>query len=155
MLMDSSFLLIAHSYLRWLVLISLLLSISRAWRGRSFNSAFSKRDDALRHWTATIAHIQLVIGMLVYLQSPLVKHFMKNFEASRENLELLFYGLIHGLLMIIAIVVLSMGSAFAKRKATDREKFQTMLIWYSLALIIILIAIPWPFSPLANRPLFR
>jgi hypothetical protein len=30
-----------------------------------------------------------------------------------------------------------------------------MLIWLSIALIIIFIAIPWPFSPFANRPYYR
>jgi len=37
----------------------------------------------------------------------------------------------------------------------DKEKFKIMLLWYGIALIIILIAIPWPFSPLANRPYLR
>jgi cbb3-type cytochrome oxidase subunit 3 len=30
-----------------------------------------------------------------------------------------------------------------------------MLVWFTIALIIIFIAIPWPFSPFANRPYFR
>lgn len=152
--MDSSFLLILHSYLRWLVLISLLTAIYRACRGYATGSAFSARDNSIRHWTATIAHIQVALGMLVYFRSPLVSYFLKNLGAGK-NLELLFFGMIHGVLMLSAIVVLSMGSAFSKRKGSDREKFRTMLIWYTIALLLILIAIPWPFSPLAQRPLFR
>jgi hypothetical protein len=30
-----------------------------------------------------------------------------------------------------------------------------MAIWFLLGLIVILIAVPWPFSPLANRPYIR
>lgn len=70
-------------------------------------------------------------------------------------MEFTFFGMIHSLLMLVAIIVITFGSALAKRKTTDREKFKTMLYWFSIALIIILIAIPWPFSPLANRPYFR
>jgi hypothetical protein len=57
--------------------------------------------------------------------------------------------------MFTAIIVITIGSAMAKRKATDRERFKTMLTWYAIALLIIFLAIPWPFSPFANRPYFR
>jgi len=57
--------------------------------------------------------------------------------------------------MLTAIVIITIGSALAKRKKTDKEKFKTMLVWFSAALLIIFIAIPWPFSPLANRPYIR
>jgi hypothetical protein len=57
--------------------------------------------------------------------------------------------------MFSAIIVITIGSAMAKRKATDRERFKTMLTWYAIALLIIFLAIPWPFSPFANRPYFR
>jgi hypothetical protein len=57
--------------------------------------------------------------------------------------------------MFVAIVLITIGSAKAKRKSNDTQKFKTMLIWFSIALLIIFIAIPWPFSPLANRPYIR
>ena len=70
-------------------------------------------------------------------------------------MDLTFFGLIHILFMLTAIVIITIGSALAKRKPTDSEKFKTMLLWFSLALMLIFVAIPWPFSPLANRPYFR
>jgi len=57
--------------------------------------------------------------------------------------------------MTIAIVLLTIGSSVAKRQQTDRTKFRAMTIWFVLALLVIFAAIPWPFSPLANRPYFR
>jgi len=68
---------------------------------------------------------------------------------------MLFFGLIHILLMLIAIILITIGSAIAKRKTSDVEKFKTILIYYSISLLIIFIAIPWPFSPLAHRPFLR
>ena len=73
-------LLISHSYMRWLVLISLLIALYRAYRGYFKDLSFSKTDNAIRHWTATITHIQLVIGILLYSQSPIIKYFWQNFE---------------------------------------------------------------------------
>ncbi|MBK6997231.1 MAG: hypothetical protein IPH31_20790 [Lewinellaceae bacterium] len=54
--------------------------------------------------------------------------------------------------MTVAITLISIGSSLAKRDSEDRKRFKALFIYYSLALLIILVAIPWPFSPLAQRP---
>lgn len=141
--------------MRWLVVVSLLLSLYRAGKGYFANRPFTRFDHLVRHWTATIAHVQLMIGMVLYFQSPLVKAFLQDVRSGSAVVELLFFGMIHSTLMLAAIVVVTIGSAMAKRKPTDRLQFKTMLVWYSIAVIIILVAIPWPFSPLVTRPLFR
>lgn len=141
-----------HSIVRWLLLIALLLAIYMAYKGNRYNAVFSKQANALRHWTATIAHIQLMIGMIVYTQSPIIKYLWKNIQQATQNKDSLFFGLIHIGLMLAAIVVITIGSASAKRKMSDKEKFKTLLVWFTVALFIIIVAIPWPFSPLANRP---
>lgn len=148
-------LLVIHSLFRWLVLLSLCYAIIRAYRGYKTKSVFSILDNKVRHWTATIAHIQLVLGILIYTKSPIVQYYFSDFKNLFSNWDLTFFGLFHFILMIIAIVVITVGSAKAKRKKNDAEKFKTMLVWFSLALIIIIIAIPWPFSPLANGPYIR
>ena len=144
-----------HSIFRWLVLLSLLYSIFRAYQGYFSDKIFSKTDDSVRHWTATIAHIQLVLGITLYSQSPIIKYFWKNFTEARESFDLFFFGLIHISLMLISIILITIGSSVSKRKTYDREKFRTILIYFVIALVIIFIAIPWPFSPLVNRPYFR
>ncbi|WP_276484006.1 hypothetical protein [Paraflavitalea pollutisoli] len=148
-------LLVLHSAFRWLVVFSLLLSLYRSYRGYWGNRPFTRTEDRIRHWTATIAHVQLMIGMVLYFQSPLIKAFLQDVGSSRESFALLFFGMIHSTLMLAAIVLVTIGSALAKRKPTDRLKFKTMLVWYTVAAIVILIAIPWPFSPFAARPYFR
>lgn len=145
-------LLLIHSLLRWAVLLSLGLAIAVALSGYIKGSKFSPAANAIRHWTATIAHIQLMVGMVLYSQSAVVKYF---FSGVRDTMGSWFFGLIHIGLMLAAIVVITIGSAIAKRTPHDRDKYRHMLLWYTLALIAILIAIPWPFSPLAQRPLFR
>lgn len=178
-------LLFLHSFFRWLVLSSLIYAILRAYRGfrsggetpspgedrshgegpphgdsRSHRAIrpvrpFTKADDAIRHWTATIAHIQLMIGCALYFTSPLIKLFFGHVQGAIGHQELSFFGIVHVSLMILAIVIITIGSALAKRETADADKFRTMLRWFSIALMLIFIAIPWPFSPFANRPLFR
>lgn len=117
--------------------------------------SFTKTDNAIRHVTATIAHVQLAIGYLVYFKSPLVSYFRSNYREAVQQFEFLFFGMIHITLMTLSIILITIGSSVAKRKVTDRDKFSTMTLWFVLALLIILVAIPWPFSPLANRPYLR
>lgn len=148
-------LLFAHSLFRWLVLASLLIAIFRACKGYTSRSPFSKTDNAVRHWTATIAHLQLLIGFTLYLQSPLVKYFVGHFRDAVTNRDAVFFGVVHITCMLVAIVLITIGSALAKRKPTDRKQFRTQLIWFSAALLLIVLAIPWPFSPFANRPYIR
>lgn len=150
-----STLLTLHSLVRWVVLAFLVYSIYRAFMGYNQNRPFSKTDNAFRHWTATVAHIQLMIGIILYTQSPIIKYFWTDAKTGLRNLDLTFYGLIHIVLMLTAIVVLTIGSALAKRKPSGKEKFKTMLVWFSIALMIIFMAIPWTFSPLSSRPNFR
>lgn len=144
-----------HSILRWLVLASLVYAIYKAYKGYTLNARFSKNDNAVRHWTATIAHIQLVIGIILYTQSPIIKYFWNNFNEAIHNFDSTFFGLLHIIIMLTGIILITVGSSYSKRIQPDRGKFKAMLFWYTFSLIIILIAIPWPFSPLATRPYFR
>jgi hypothetical protein len=146
-------LLTAHSIFRWIVLIALLYSIYRAWQGQRKFLPFTKTDNSLRHWTATIAHIQLLIGIILYTQSPVAKAMMS--EIKNGWSDPVFFGLVHISLMLLAIIFITIGSAKAKRAALDTDKFKIMLTYFSIGLCIIFIAIPWPFSPLAQRPYLR
>lgn len=143
-----------HSILRWLVLASLLYAILRAYKGFSAKLIFTKADNSIRHLTATIAHVQLMIGIILYSQSPVVKYFFAESATGRIT-ESVFFGVIHIAIMLTAIIIITIGSAIGKRKSTDQEKFKTMLIWFLIALALIFLAIPWPFSPLAQRPYLR
>ena len=150
-----SILLFSHSLVRWFVVASLLFALYRAFKGYFSKSSFSKIDNATRHWTATIAHVQLMIGVILYFKSPIVCYFSMNYNDAIKNSEVVFFSLMHSLMMFLSIVLITIGSAKSKRSASDNEKFKTMIRWYLLAFIIILIAIPWPFSPFANRPYLR
>jgi hypothetical protein len=150
-----SILLALHSLTRWLVLVSLLFAIVRAYRGWLLNKPYLKFDNSVRHITATVAHIQLVWGVWLYFISPIVAYFLHHFSTAVHERTIRFFGMEHVTMMLVGITVITIGSAKAKRKATDPEKFKTMAIWFTIALVIILSSIPWSFSPLISRPNFR
>jgi uncharacterized membrane protein len=144
-----------HNITRWLVLLMLLLALITAIWGLVARRTFAKPANAIRRWTTTVAHLQLVLGMLLYFRSPAVQWYWSHPAIRAEHPELQFFSLIHPLSMLLSIVLLSIGSALARRREAPQSKYRTMLIWYGAALLIMLVVIPWPFSPLASRPYWR
>jgi hypothetical protein len=135
-----------HSLVRWFVLLSLIFAVFIAFRGWLYKRKFSSLDHAVRKWTVTFAHIQFVLGFLLYTISPISRYFLR---------EIRFFGMEHSFMMLAAVFIITIGSAKAKSKLTSEEKFKTMAIWFSIGLFAILTSIPWAFSPLISRPYFR
>jgi len=148
-------LLALHSLLRWFVLASLLLAIYRAYKGWLINKSFSKFDNLVRQVAATVAHIQLCIGLWLYFISPIIDYFLHNYKEAVQQRQIRFFGMEHSVMMLTAIIIIAIGSLKTKHKSNDKEKFKTMALWFTVALLIILLSIPWTFSPFASRPLFR
>ena len=151
-----SYLLFFHSAVRWLVLLTLIYTIFNSLIKYKRNAVFTKLDNKLRHWTATTAHIQLMLGMVLYFKSPAVAQYRAVGQAAGQRIgEPLFFSWIHISMMILSILIITFGSAVSKRQETDQQKFKVIWLYFGLALLIILAAIPWPFSPLAQRPFLR
>ena len=148
-------LLAIHSLVRWLVLASLIFAIYRTYFGWKHHKKFTKLDDQIRHITATIAQVQLLLGLWLYAISPIVAFFLANFKEAIHLRQVRFFGMEHITVMLSAVIVISIGSIKAKRKTTDNEKFRTIYVWFGIGLLLILSSIPWSFSPLISRPLFR
>ena len=148
-------LLALHSLTRWLVLGGMIFTLFLAYRGLLLKKPFSKTDNIARIVSAAVAHVQLILGLVLYFISPIVNYFLHNFSTAVHERVIRFFGMEHVTMMLIGITFITIGSAKAKRKPTDQEKFKTLAIWYTLALLVILSSIPWSFSPLISRPSFR
>ena len=148
-------LLATHSLVRWMVLAALLIALCCAYSGWVAKRRFTRFDNVIRHWTATIAHIQFILGVWLYVISPFSNHFLQGFPQTVHERDFRFFGMEHSLMMFIAIVLVTIGSAKAKRKAVDHDKFKAMAIWFTIGLLIILASIPWAFSPFTSRPNLR
>ena len=146
-------LILTHSILRYLVLLSILLVIYLAWEALVFKKPYTRLHRVATSSASGISHLQLVVGFLVYFFSPTAQSFWQN--KSMRWSDGLFFALVHFGLMSAAIIILTVGAALAKREADERRRFRILFNYFVLALFIILVAIPWPFSPLAQRPWFR
>jgi uncharacterized membrane protein YphA (DoxX/SURF4 family) len=61
----------------------------------------------------------------------------------------------HALMMIVAWLLGHVGRSMVKRADTDAQKHKRTLIYFGIALLLILAMIPWPFrQPGVARQLF-
>jgi len=96
-----------------------------------------------------------MLGLWLYFISPVIAYFLQNFASAIHERQFRFVGMEHSTMMFVAIAIISIGSSKAKRESHGKQKFKTMAIWFTIGLLIILSSIPWSFSPLVSRPLFR
>lgn len=132
----------AHSGLRWLVLISLLLAIINAATKTKGSKAFTAKDKRISLFALIFTHIQLVIGLVLYFTSPKVVFS----GASMSDGVLRFFLVEHISLMIVAIILITIGYSKSKRALSDAKRFKHILIFYIIGLILLLAGIPWPFQ---------
>ena len=150
-----AFLLLVHSWNRWLAVIALLATTGLAWYDWLAGKPYTKRDNMLRSMTVGLNHLQIIFGFVLYFQSPLIAYFRSDMQGGWHTPEVAFFGVIHISVMIIAALVLTVGGAIARRGETDMKKFCTVAIFFTIALVLILLAMPSPISPFAVRPWMR
>lgn len=138
-----------HSVLRWAILILLVITVFRSFNGMRKNSDYLAQDKKFALWTLIAAHIQLVIGLIQYFVGPWgLKNIQNNgMGAVMKDSYGRFFAVEHLLMMIIAIALITIGYSSAKRTLAPRKKHKKIFIFFLIALIIILAAIPWPFRP--------
>lgn len=148
------FLLTLHNILRWLIVITAVVALVRMYSGWLGKKAWTKADDRAGLWFTMMLDIQLLVGLLLYFVfSPTTLSFLSG-QAGMSNGLVRYFAVEHLLMMLIAVVVAHVGRSMSKKATTDAGKFKRGAIWFSIAVLLILAAIPWPFMPV-SRPWFR
>jgi membrane protein DedA with SNARE-associated domain len=142
-----------HSLLRWVVLAACLWALLRAWSGFFGRSAWTRNDQAAGLLFTSLLNIQFILGLILYAISPIIRAAFSNFAAAMKDSVLRFFAVEHFAGMLLAVIVAQVGYSISKRARTDRGKFLRSAVAYSLAGLLIIASIPWPFMKY-GRPLF-
>jgi len=118
-----------------------------SWQSKK---AFTKADGKLWLFTMIFAHVTLLVGvyLLVWGDLGIVHTTLPEGQSFMSIPAYRFQWLFHPIAMIIAIALITKGRGLAKKTIPDDAKFRGAFIYFLLALVIILAAIPW------NAPLF-
>ncbi|MGH2643549.1 MAG: hypothetical protein ACRDE2_06355 [Chitinophagaceae bacterium] len=140
-------LLILHSWLRWVVIITAIWAIIRAISGLSNrNKIYNSADNKSSLFFMISMDLQFLIGILLYFIGGWAKNWTGGQIATvMQSSSLRFFTVEHEVMMILAWIIVHIGRSVVKRSRTDRTKFSKSLVYFLVAFILILIATPWPF----------
>jgi len=147
-------LLFVHSYLRWLVLGLLLAALLFGARGWMGARPWSKRDQRLGLILVAALDLQLLLGLIVYMLSPIIATALGDMGAAMRTSAIRFWFVEHLLLMLAAISAAHVTWVLVKRAADDLHRHRRTTIGFGVTLLLLLAAIPWPFLSY-GRPLLR
>ena len=144
-----------HSWLRWVVLLMGLLAIARAVAGRTSGRAWSGADDRTALFFTTSLDIQMLLGLVLYFAlSPITGEGMRDMGAAMSNAGLRFWTIEHPFGMAIGLALAHVGRARIRRTADAAGRHRVALIFFTLAMVAILVSTPWP-GRAFGRPLVR
>jgi formate hydrogenlyase subunit 4 len=145
---------VLHNLLRWLILLFGVFTVISAISGLSSKRNYSNLDGKSNFFFMLGMDIQILLGFILYFNGIWFDQ-LKNFGATMKDAQLRFFSLEHVLLMLIAWVLVHAGRISVKKASTSQAKYKKTLIYFGIALLLILLAIPWPFRVDIARPLFK
>ena len=133
-----------HNALRWVILISLLLSIYQLY--------FKK--DALKTSKILLisSHSTLLLGLYQYFFGAVGIKMIQaaGMGVAMKDATTRFWAVEHISSMLIAIVLITIGH-ISYKKTQNASK---TTVFYVIALLLIVLAMPWPFREGIGRPWF-
>lgn len=153
----SAFLLILHSWLRWFVLITALWTLFRAISGTAGHKSYTASDNKSSLFFMISMDLQFLCGILLYfVEGWAGKWTGGQLKSVMNNSAERFFTVEHASMMILAWIIVHIGRSVVKKAKTDGEKQGKSLIYFGVAILLILLAIPWPFrAGLGLHPWFR
>jgi hypothetical protein len=136
-----------HSFLRWLVVLAGIWSIIRAFGGMQKGSPFTATDKKAGLFFMIFCDVQLLIGLALYVLGPWGIKNIQNMGMGEvmKNSVARFFAMEHLVMMVIAIALVHIGKAQAKKNIPDAAKHKKTFIFFLVAMIIMFLSIPWPF----------
>ena len=99
--------------------------------------------------------VQLLLGVLLYgMYSPYTTAAMKDFGGAMRDPVLRFWAVEHLTLMLSAVIVAHVGKVLARKTTDPAKKRMRLLLCFGVALVLILVGMPWS-DMLKGQRLFR
>lgn len=149
------YLLIIHSYLRWITLEFLLFGLIFIIIKKSNKAIYTTKYYQLFKVIKNVFNLQFLVGILLLTQSPMVKAFWSQVSQAVKWREIRFFGLEHTFMMILGVLLLNVFTHKTKGKIGTDTAFNYLFVRYLIILFVLFVSVPWAFSPFTARPNFR
>ncbi|MCW3079624.1 hypothetical protein [Segetibacter sp.] len=144
-----------HNVGRWVVIILLLAALIKSISGLAGDKAFTSGDKKVGLFLMIAAHIMLLIGLYQWFAGPwgLQNIQAQGMKTVMQDSVFRFWAVEHIAGMLVGIILITIGRGSAKKNITDKAKHRRSFWFYTIAFILIIATVPWPFREVA-RPLF-
>ncbi|ARV12045.1 hypothetical protein [Gilvibacter sp. SZ-19] len=134
-----------HSYWAYLVVLVVFLATFNALLGFFSKRDYGAKDFRISLFALIVTHIQLLIGLVLYFVSPLGFQSISanGMGTVMKDSVLRLNAVEHPTVMLIVVVLITIGYSKHKKKLVSRPKFKTLMIFYTLAFVLLLSRIPW------------
>ncbi|MBS1509917.1 MAG: cytochrome B [Bacteroidetes bacterium] len=150
-----SYFLPIHNILRWAILLFGAWTVLNAITGVLGKRNYTASDNRANLLFMIFFDVQLLVGLVLYFYNPWFEQMKSDFSAAMKIPMFRFFGMEHTVMMIIAWLLVHVGRSSVKKAGTDAAKHKRSLIFFGIALLIILMMIPWPGREAGiGRPLF-
>ena len=136
-----------HSWNRWIILVLGLILLVTAWKKWIERSDDATQTKKLSIWFIISVDVQLLLGIVLFFVSPVIATFLQNIGASMGESAIRFWAVEHTTMMLIATVIAHVARVKVKKAADPAASNKLGAIWFSIAYVLILLTIPWPFMP--------
>lgn len=140
-----AFFVVLHSLTRWIVLVLAVIALFRAYRGWLGKQPWTEMDRKIGVFFGAGMDTQLLLGGILYfLGNWGVKAFaMAEQVAADQRMATLFFAVEHTFAMLVAVVLVHVGSVMSRKAPDDASKHQRAALWFTAALLLVMVAIPW------------
>ena len=144
-----------HSWLRWAVLLTGLVAWLRAISGKTARRPWTPKDELWGLLLTISVDLQFLVGVVLYaFLSPIVRQGLRNFSVAMQINVVRFFTIEHAIGMIAGIALVHIGRVKIRKAADADRKHRLAMVFFGIALVLMIISIPWPGLPVA-RPLLR
>jgi hypothetical protein len=131
-----------HNLLRWLVLVAGVVTLLKAAQGLNGTRPYPAARRVGVMFMASL-HMQLLIGLALFVVSPMVKQAMGDMAATMRDGATRFFIAEHPTMMVAAVVLATVGSIVAKNAKDDAARHRRLLVFTAVTLLLLLSGIPW------------
>jgi hypothetical protein len=139
-----------HSAGRWIVLLLLLVAIFNSMTAG--NRDYRSGDAKIGLFLTIFTDLMLLIGIVLWFMGPRGYELIANRDMGEvmKDPTARFYAIEHQVGMLLAVILIHIGKAQGKKHISDRAKHRRTMLFYLVALLIILASIPWPFREIGE-----
>ena len=125
-----------HTFLSVIFVIISVTSVIRFYLGWSKKLDFTKYDNWLAKALLVTLYLQMLMGVYLFYTKLSAKIVIQN-----NSLDDRFWPVEHFFVMFFSILTAQLGYVYAKNLKSSEKKFKTLIIYYSISLVLVMFSL--------------